>query len=193
MLIMAKPTAEDKKKRQKKSRNCLLLGAFLIICFYSIWQQTGRFWKKSGDTATLVTNHSHFSSGKSGFPFVVLKLEWPGIQASKDGLELVDHSSYLCRLHNPGFSNQVYGLCLINHQRQSFQTPLSLIYFFSSSFPQGFSFSIILFLFLLYPCSFSFCLLQAFNSHNQWKWGKCFGKKFCIFILCILRSVHALW
>lgn len=131
MLIMAKPTAEDKKK-QKKSRNCLPFGAFLIICFYSIWQQTGRFWKKSGDTATLVTNHSHFSSGKPRFPFVVLKLEWPGIQASKDGLELVDHSSYLCRLHNPGFSNQVYGLCLINHQRQSFQTPLSLIYFFST-------------------------------------------------------------
>lgn len=65
----------------------------------------GRFWKKSGDT-----KHSHFSSGKSGFQFVVLKLEWPGIQASKDELELVDLSSYLYRLHNPGFSNQVYDL-----------------------------------------------------------------------------------
>lgn len=182
---------QQKTKKAEKSCNCLPFGAFLIICFYSIWQQTGRFWKKSGDTATLVTNHSHFSSGKSGFQFVVLELEWPGIQASEDELELVDHSSYLCRLHNPGFSNPVYGL--FNKPSKAIvpnPTESNLLLFLFFSFPQGFSFSVILFLFLLYSCSFSFCLLQAFNSHNQWKWGKCLGKKFCI---CILYSAHALW
>lgn len=71
--IMAKPTGED-KKRQEKKPPLPSFWAFLIICFYSIWQQTGRFWKKSGDTATLVTNHSHFSQEIWVSGFVVLKL-----------------------------------------------------------------------------------------------------------------------
>lgn len=63
----------SRSQRASRKDNCLPFGAFLIICCFSICQQKGRFWKKSGPVVKLITNHSHFSSGKSGFQFIVLR------------------------------------------------------------------------------------------------------------------------
>ena len=105
-------------KRQKAGETQLpSFGGFLDRLWLPHLAAEEQVLEESGDTFKLVTNQSHFSFGKSGLQFVVLR-NWNSMGSMPGyGLEGTDHSPSLCRVHHPGFSNYIHGTCFIKNQR----------------------------------------------------------------------------